>query len=132
MASYAVTNKRTVINGSRFPAAEDVAGTALCRGGHVRGWILARCQHIVVALVAGGNRRLGVIERDNRLPLARRLAVARIAGIAGRQSLQMLSGLARYAGERAVVTGLTISHKRGVIDVGRFPADLRMADTALI
>ncbi len=83
VAAGAISNKGGVINSSRSPRGLRMTGTALCRSRYVRCRILTRRQCTVVALVARGNAGLRMIERCDRLPLARRLGMASIASIAG-------------------------------------------------
>ncbi len=131
VATHTIAREGAVIHAGRFPTRQNVARAALRGGRNVRGRVLAERKRVVVALIARRDRRLGMIECDDRLPLARRLGVTSVAGVAGLQSLVVFAGLRAHARECAAMAAHTIAGERAVINRRRFPHGLRVARRTL-
>ncbi len=112
VAAHAIRGDGCVVHRRRLPRRRGVAHATVLRGRDVVLALAARQRAVVTVRTQLGGLR--VIEGQRRLPLLRKLVMARLAGVAGVETDLVFPGFA--AGVGAVVTTNAVVHDVGVID----------------
>lgn len=123
------TQHFVVVHRERIPRRCRMAGAAVV-GRSDMGAALAPRENAVVASRAQRDRRLQMVEGQNRRPTRRELVMAGVTQVTGEQSLVVLAALAHRAHIRSGVAGDAVTREGGVADIHLIPRRSHMAGVA--
>ena len=132
VATNAVIGDGAVINTGWLPSAGRVATVARQRSDDMRRTfaVFGEIPDSVVAGLAHRDAGLGMVKFDRWFPLARRLAVAGVAHVAGAQTGQMFACHHAHIGKASNMAAGAVAGKTSVVDRGGLPTGNRMAGVA--